>query len=107
VSPGLTDWVIRQIVDTPLKVLLDTAACFATADLRAELPSLRVPTLILHGDLDTSAPIELTGRKTAALIPGSRLIVYEGSGHGLYAADHERVNGDILEFIHRREALAA
>ena len=99
--------MIRQVVDTPLKVLLDTATIFAIADFRPELPSIRVPTLILHGDLDASAPIKLTGEKTAALIPGSRLLVYNGSGHGLYAADHERVNADILTFIDGRRALAA
>ena len=105
VSPGLIDWVTRQIVDTPLKILLDTAAAFATTDLRAELTSLTVPTLIVHGDLDASAPIEITGRKTAALIPNSQLLVYEGSGHGLYAADHERLNSDILAFIGQRREL--
>ena len=99
VSPGLGDWVTRQIVDTPLKILLDTAAAFATTDFRAELASLTVPTLVVHGDLDASAPIELTGRKTAALIPNGQIVVYEGSGHGLYAADHERLNSDILAFI--------
>lgn len=99
--------MIRQIVDTPLKVLLDTAAAVATADFRHELPSVRVPALILHGDHDASAPIELSGRKTAALMPRSRLLVYEGSGHGLYAADHERVNADIFAFIYERRALAA
>jgi len=98
VSPGLIDWVTRQIVDTPLKILLDTAAAFATTDFRGELASLTVPTLIVHGDLDASAPIELTGRKTAALIANSQLLVYEGSGHGLYAADHQRVNSDVLAF---------
>src|SRR6478609_3610685 len=107
VSPGLSDWVTRQIVDTPLKVLLDTAGLIATADFRDELASIRVPTLIVHGDLDASAPIELTGRRTAALIPGSRLVVYEGSGHGLYAADHERVNAEILAFIEAPQAVAA
>jgi hypothetical protein len=25
--------------------------------------------------------------------------VYEGAGHGLYAADHQRLNADILAFI--------
>ncbi len=99
VSPGLSDWVIRQIVDTPLKILLDTAAAFSTTDFRTELAVLAVPTLVVHGDLDASAPIELTGRRTAALIPISELLVYEGSGHGLYAADHEQVNSDILAFI--------
>jgi pimeloyl-ACP methyl ester carboxylesterase len=106
VSPGLADWVIRQIVDTPLKILLDTAAAFTTTDFRAELASLAVPTLVVHGDLDASAPIELTGRKTAALIANSQLLVYEGSGHGLYAADHERLNSDMLAFIEQRQALA-
>jgi non-heme chloroperoxidase len=105
VSPGLSDWVIRQIVDTPLKILLDTAAAFATTDFRAELASLTVPTLVVHGDLDASAPIEITGRKTAALIPHSQLLVYEGSGHGLYAADHERLNSDILAFIGQRREI--
>ncbi len=107
VSPGLGEWVIRQIVDTPLKILLDTAAAFGSTDFRAELASVAVPTLIVHGDLDASAPIELTGRKTAALIPNSQLLVYEGSGHGLYAADHERLNSDILAFMEQRHALAA
>jgi non-heme chloroperoxidase len=49
----------------------------------------------------------LTGRRTAALIPGSRLLVYEGSGHGLYAADHARLNPDVLAFIGEERALAA
>jgi non-heme chloroperoxidase len=72
-----------------------------------ELASLAVPTLIVHGDLDASAMIDLTGRKTAALMPNSQLLVYEGSGHGLYAADHERLNSDMLGFIEQRQALAA
>lgn len=37
----------------------------------------------IHGDNDTSTPIELTGRKTAGLIRGSRLKVYDGTAHGL------------------------
>src|SRR3954471_22130495 len=99
VSTGMGDWVMRQIVDTPLKVLLDTAAAWATTDFRAELAALTVPALVIHGDLDASAPIDITGRKTAALIPDARLVVYEGSGHGLYAADHERLNADVLAYV--------
>ena len=105
VSAGLGDWVMRQIVDTPLKTLLDTAAAWATTDFRGELAALRVPALVIHGDLDASAPIDITGRRTAALIPDARLLVYEGSGHGLYAADHVRLNADILAFV-REDALA-
>jgi non-heme chloroperoxidase len=107
VSPGLVDWVTRQIVDTPLQILLETAAAYTTTDFRADLAAVRVPTLVVHGDLDASAPIDLTGRRTAALIAGSRLLVYEGSGHGLYAADHARLNPDALAFIGEQRAMAA
>jgi pimeloyl-ACP methyl ester carboxylesterase len=98
-SPGLVDWTTRMIVDTPSWVLLETFRVNADVDMRAELPKIAVPVLIVHGDADASAPIDLTGRRTAALIAGSRLVVYPGAGHGLYASDHGRLNSDILAFI--------
>lgn len=98
-SPGLVDWTIRMIVDTPLPVLLETLRVNADADMRAELQKIQVPALIIHGDQDASAPIELTGRKTAGLIGGATLTVYPGAGHGLYASDHDALNGDLLAFI--------
>lgn len=98
VSTRLEDWLLRLFNYTPLKVLLDTMQAFAT-DFRAELPSFDVPTLILHGDADTSAPLELTGRKAAAQIPGSRLIAYPGAGHGLFASEHGQLNSDLISFI--------
>jgi pimeloyl-ACP methyl ester carboxylesterase len=57
-----------------------------------------VPTVIIQGDSDTSTPIDLTGRKTASLIPGSRLRVYEGAAHGLPITHMDRLNGDLLAF---------
>jgi non-heme chloroperoxidase len=101
-SPGLIDGTIRMIVDTPLPVLLETLKVNADADMRAELQNIQVPTLIIHGDQDASAPIDLTGRKTAELIGGASLTVYPGAGHGLYASDHETVNADLLAFINGR-----
>jgi non-heme chloroperoxidase len=98
-SPGLVDWTIRMIVDTPLPVLLETLKVNADADMRAELQKIQVPTLIIHGDQDASAPIDLTGRKTAGLIAGASLTVYPGAGHGLYASDHHTLNADLLAFI--------
>ncbi len=101
-SQGLIDWTIRMIVDTPARVLLETLKVNSHADTRGELQKIEVPTLILHGDRDASAPIDLTGRKTAALIRDAALMIYPGAGHGLYASDHDAVNADILAFIHGR-----
>jgi pimeloyl-ACP methyl ester carboxylesterase len=98
-SQGLVDWTIKMIVDTPLPVLLETLKVNADVDMRAELQKIQVPALIIHGDQDASAPIELTGRKTAELIGGAGLTVYPGAGHGLYASDHDTLNADLLAFI--------
>jgi pimeloyl-ACP methyl ester carboxylesterase len=46
----------------------------------AELGSLKVPTLVVHGDADRLIPLE-AGRATAAAIPGARLEIVEGMGH--------------------------
>ena len=98
-SPGLVDWTVSMIVGTPLPVLLETLKVNSNADMRAELQEIQVPTLIVHGDQDSSAPIEITGRKTAELIRGASLTVYPGAGHGLYASDHDALNSDLLAFI--------
>jgi non-heme chloroperoxidase len=103
-SQGLIDWTMRMIVDTPTRVLLETLKVNTHADMRGELQKVAVPTLIVHGDQDASAPIDLTGRKSAALIGGATLVVYPGAGHGLYASDHDALNADILAFIHGRAA---
>ncbi len=101
-SQGLIDWTIRMIVDTPTHVLLETFKLNASIDMRDELKQIQVPALIVQGDQDASAPIELTGRKTAALIGGATLIEYPGAGHGLYASDHGTLNTDMLAFIKGR-----
>jgi non-heme chloroperoxidase len=98
-SPGPVDWTIRMIVDTPLPVLLEALKVNADADMLAELQKIQLPTLIIHGDQDASAPIDLTGRKTAELIAGASLTVYPGAGHGLYASDHHTLDADLLAFI--------
>ncbi|MEU1623218.1 alpha/beta fold hydrolase [Streptomyces sp. NPDC005722] len=45
-----------------------------------DLESIRVPTLIHHGDADTTVPLQ-HGRRFAAAIPGARLHVHPGEGH--------------------------
>lgn len=98
VSPALADWTRRQIIDTPLRVLTETHKAFTRADLRTELATITLPTLILHGSEDKSTPLPMTGKPTAALIPGSRLVVFDGFGHGLYTSVAPRYNAEIISF---------
>lgn len=44
------------------------------------LGTLRMPTLVIHGDADILVPVQ-NGRNVAAAIPGARLVEIEGMGH--------------------------
>jgi sigma-B regulation protein RsbQ len=50
------------------------------ADIRSDLASIRLPVLLLHGQVDASAPPEV-GEYTRSQVPASRLAVIEGAGH--------------------------
>jgi pimeloyl-ACP methyl ester carboxylesterase len=58
------------------------AAIMAAAGRYSQLASVRVPTLVMHGDRDTVIPLA-HGQNTANAIEGARLVVVEGLGHGL------------------------
>lgn len=99
VSSEMMQWWTNMLLECPLKVLLDLHRVFTQTDFRAECRAIALPTLIIHGDQDTSAPIALTGRKTAALIRGSELRVYAGAAHGLTMTHTDRLNSDLLAFV--------
>ena len=97
-SPQMVDWLIRMLEETPTPVAIATSRAMVTTDLRGDLAKVDRPTLILHGDKDASAPLELTGRPTAAGIRGAELKVYPGAPHGLFVTHLEQVNRDLLAF---------
>ncbi|HEY4421254.1 MAG TPA: alpha/beta hydrolase [Pseudonocardia sp.] len=96
-SPALVDDAVRSILLTPLEVQSATLQAMGT-DMQAELRSIDIPALVVHGDADASAPIDFTGRPTAALLPNSRLEVYLGAPHGLYVTEKDRLNKELLAF---------
>lgn len=67
-------------------------------DVGPILPSVRVPTLVLHRRTDLQVPVE-AGRKLAAAIPGARFIEYPDGDHGFWVGNSAPMLGDIEEFI--------
>jgi len=98
VSAEMMQWWTDMMLKCSLRVLLDLHRMFTETDFRSELGKISLPTVIIHGDSDASAPIERTGRKTAALISGSQLKVYKDAGHGLPITHMEQLNQDLLAF---------
>lgn len=97
-SPEFTEFVIRQCLDCSVRATVQFFLTGFTSDLRDQLRAITVPALIVHGDRDIQAPLEICGRKTAALVPRSTLRVYENAAHGLFVTHADRLNADLLAF---------
>ncbi len=58
-------------------------------DIRHVLPAVRVPTLVLHGELDTVVPLDVA-HYVASRIPASRLVEIPGAGHLAFGARQQK-----------------
>lgn len=99
-STETMDWMAAMMLNTWLPAAIACNQALIGTDLRPALAQIDKPVLVIHGTKDASAPIEITGRPTAAGIRGAKLNVYEGAPHGLFVTHHDRVRDDILAFIH-------
>ncbi|MEQ8178359.1 MAG: alpha/beta hydrolase [Amphiplicatus sp.] len=98
-SPGILDWTRRMMIQTSMQAVIDCNRAMTEANFRDELRRIDVPSLVIHGTKDVSAPVEMTGAPTAALIPGAELALYQGAPHGLYYTHRARLVADLTRFI--------
>lgn len=77
-------------------------ACFSRAqqnfDIRADLGKLRVPTLVIVGRHDWITPLP-AAEEIASLIPGSRLEIFEHSGHAPQVEESEKYLATVRDFL--------
>lgn len=97
-SPEMMDWIRGLMLTTSLRAVVECNRTSTDADLRGEIPGIKLPILVLQGDKDASTPLEVSGRRYAALNPSARLVVYEGAPHGLMFTHAQRLNADIAAF---------
>ncbi len=71
----------------------------AGMDLRPRLPEVAAETLVLHGRYDP-VPLE-SSEGLVALMPHARLVVFEDSGHALYAEETDRFVETLDTFLPR------
>ncbi|HEY8950611.1 MAG TPA: alpha/beta hydrolase [Rhizomicrobium sp.] len=96
---AMVDWGIGMIAQTPLPVAIACNKTIVENDFRADCRDVSVPTLIVQGTVDASAPLPLTGKRTAELIPGSAFIIYENAPHGLMLTHMDKLNADLEAFV--------
>jgi pimeloyl-ACP methyl ester carboxylesterase len=81
----------------PLAVAHATAIILRD-DVRALLPAIRVPTLLIWGSLDPLTPLR-DGTLMVEQIEGARLIVFDEAAHIPMVDQPERFNSEVLAFL--------
>jgi pimeloyl-ACP methyl ester carboxylesterase len=79
------DGVSRQMV-----------AILASGSRAEGLATLSLPTMVLHGDRDPLVDIS-GGRRTAELVPGAKLRIFEGMGHDMPPSYWERIAAGVID----------
>ena len=111
-SPGGLKGMVTDLVSEPFRLYnrdiaafaspkgtLDCIDAFARTDFRADLERVRVPTLVIHGDSDSTVPFEVSGKRSHEAIPGSRLVLIKGGPHGLNTTHADEFNAALLDFL--------
>ena len=81
------------------KGTLDCINAFGRTDFRPDVAKVTVPTLVIHGDSDGVVPFEVSGKRSAELIPGAQQHVVKGGPHGINASHVEEFNSTLIAFL--------
>lgn len=90
-------WQARARASASPGAARDLVLMNSQIDVRAVLPTVRVPTLVLHRRGDHDSRLE-EGRYIAARIPGARLVELEGEDHVPWI-DPDQVLDEVEEFL--------
>ena len=99
VSPQQKAYALSLLAVASPKATIDCITAFGRTDFRDDLTKITVPTLVIHGDSDNIVPIEVSGQRTAATVPGSVLVVLEDGPHGHPGQPAEEWNAAVLQFL--------
>jgi pimeloyl-ACP methyl ester carboxylesterase len=91
-------WARWQRLGSSPGAAVSLLTSYADIDVRAALPLISAPTLVLHRRGDRMISID-AARDLAGHVPGAQLIEYDGSDHLLWTEDPDNVLDDIEEFL--------
>ena len=92
------DLVVGESRKAPIQVWKGVIGQLVQTDFLAETARVQAPTLILWGDRDAFAPLA-EQKLLQSTIPGSRLVIYTGTGHGMHWEEPERFVRDLVQFV--------
>jgi pimeloyl-ACP methyl ester carboxylesterase len=97
-SPTVVDHVASVAALAPAEVWTNLLGSLAALDLGNALEHVRVPALVMVGDVDRLTP-PATARSLVGALPDARLLVVRGAGHCAMLERHREFNAAIESFI--------
>lgn len=98
-DPAFVEWSAKWQRGSVSKDALPRAyEILGKTDVRHLLPSIRVPTLVLHRNKDAVVPID-NGHYLAERIPGAKFVELEGEDHIPFLGDYDAVADEVEEFL--------
>src|SRR5262245_49724821 len=91
-------WARHQRMSTSPAAAVAITRANAQIDVRDILPTIRIPTVIIHARNDLAQPIEF-GRFLAARIPGAKLVEIESADHLFWLEGADEIFAAIKEFV--------
>jgi pimeloyl-ACP methyl ester carboxylesterase len=94
----LRDWLIEMISQNSTHVYRTQAEATFAFDVRNRLHEISVPTVVMNGELDRTATVQMA-RHLSDHIPGAQLHILEGLGHFGNLAEPERFNAPLSSLL--------
>ena len=98
-QPSHVELVRQMLAACPPQTRLEAPRALIGFDLTADLPNVRIPTLVVVGTADFLTP-PAQARLITKLIPDARLEIFPGGGHMLMLERTEELDRLIVDFAH-------
>lgn len=98
ISEEIINWTKSEILKTPQHAVEEAAKAMSKYDVTDQLPKIKVPTLIIHGNQDFAIDLKMA-KMLHEKISNSRLKVIDGAGHCTMLEKPDEFNKIVLEFL--------
>jgi len=98
--PEVVQWRKRQVLDTNQDVFMNVFEIYANTEMALWLHEIKVPSLVLTGELDGGSNPRMAGQ-IAAAIPNCELVILEGLKHAILIEASDRVAPPVKAFLQK------
>src|SRR5262249_43563212 len=97
----LTAWFLQAPFPPSPEAMYQQSRVTMACDTSAHLGNIRCTTLVLVGNDDLLMPCKFS-EELAKGIPGAKLVVLQGTGHGLLIESPDAVSAAMLDFLSKQ-----